>query len=345
MIGEEFKIVLNQDNAPSVSGWSKKDCTQDRVQECVLQKFQSIVEDGQRRLEGYKTDVKLLNSGFWYPTDYYKALLEKNEKGRLDWGKKGPFFYGHPPKNFDTMRDISKPGGKKISGYILKKETLPSEALKSVRESLCFFDCQEAIQLAQYEALLEILGEKRFNEQFSLNKSALVLSNNPEETPLFLFQTCQKFKSLDPTFLTSMKKGDQVFFTNLPSYRVKHVNGEGAGFHALCSQKGDEKKFIAFGVPKEGVTEEGMLKVLVEEFNKQPIPSKTLYSEEFIIKIKEKMPTHLSNEENGYKQGLNKRQVTIEELNQIQKTHPKAVGLKPFIRRLDAQKIVKLMNN
>lgn len=344
MIIDKFEISLNN-NITIVNGWSRKDCTQDKVQECVLLKFQAIVEDAQNRLEGYKTDVKLLNSGFWYPTNYYEALVEKAQTKRLEWGKKGPFFYGHAPKGFDHVTDSSMPGDKKISGYVLKNGMLPSEALKSVKESLCFIDCQEAIQLAQYEALLEILGENRFNEEFSSKNRGIVLSTNPKETPLDLFQGYQMFKLEDPTFWTSLKKGDQVFFANIPGYSVKHPNGEGGGFHALCSQQGDQRKFIAFGVPKEGVTKEGMIEVLVEEFNKSPLPTAMLFSKEFILKLKEKMPTHLEKENIGYSQGIQKMGISVEQFNMFAKSNPQQIGLQPNIRTLDAQKIQKLIIN
>ncbi len=160
--------------------WTKKDCTQERLQEKVLEKFQLIVREAEERKSNCKSDTKLLYSGFWYANDYYKAVSKyRSLVGPLK--ENGSFYHGRSPSGFLPISDELEPGGKRISAYTLGKKVTPSEALKSIRTSVCFIDCQEAIQFAYYETLLEVWGEKVFNRRFGA-KSAMPLCLDADTT-------------------------------------------------------------------------------------------------------------------------------------------------------------------
>jgi hypothetical protein len=61
-----------------------------------------------------------------------------------------------PAKGFVHLTKNNYSDFKLIHAYRLKEGTRPSDALASIKTSISFIDCQEAIQIAYYEVLLEV---------------------------------------------------------------------------------------------------------------------------------------------------------------------------------------------
>jgi hypothetical protein len=321
--------------------WSRAECTQDKIQEKVIEKFTSFIRDVEDRKSNYSSDPSKLNRGCWYPNDYFEALKVANQAPRFKFFKEqGSFFHGWPAKGFTHVANPRMPGCKQPIGYTLKERTLPTEALNSLKDSICFIDCQEAIEIAYYEVLLEAWGEEVFNKRFQHGgKTALSLNADIINTPLHLFMSEEVYQKSNEGFYCSIKKGDEVFLKNVPIYTVKHPNGEAGAFHTLCYSVGEERKFIALGLPIDGVTEDEVLGVFAKEFNRKPIENSELYSEEFIAKML-KLP-QVPKEIQALAQTL---VIDIDNLKKFHFQAPDQIGMMPFIRRLSAEKIQQAMN-
>jgi hypothetical protein len=248
-------------------GWTVEECTEERLRDLLVEKAVDLAGEAEARKKGYKKNVKLLGSGFWYGNDYFEALKEKGQAKRIESLKENDcFYYGLPPEGFTNDCTIEK-----INRYNLKPGTTASQGLTNVRTTLCFIDCQQMMQVASYEMLRNVLGRIEFNKTFkATGKTPLRLSPMISETPLLKFLTqapCEK-----GTFgKRPIQKGDRVFFKNVPIYSAKHPQGEAGGFMTICTEDTPVQKFTAFGLPASGVHEIGIVDVFVEEYNKKPI--------------------------------------------------------------------------
>ncbi len=149
----------------------------------------------------------------------------------------------------------------------------------------------------------------------------------------------QTFERTDESFYRSIQKGDELYFRNIPFYAAKYFNGEAIGYHCLCSQSDGVKKFIVFGGSAEGLEEEQMLELCARDCNDTPLENSDLYSGSFLEKMEEKKRVHDLNMPEEVKNAVQTRTITVEDIRRVQQLNPQGVGLIPFIRRLDVDKI------
>lgn len=338
--------------------WSKEKCTQGAVNALVLEKFKEVICSANESLSGYKTNQEYLKKGYWYGNDYAIALHEKEDYEQIEKFKNNMgFFHGHPPDKMEHTNNPNISTGKNIYGYTLKKGCKPSEALRSIRETVCFIDCLEAVEIAYYDALLEILGEERFDEIFSREESRFALSTLLYETPLApgRLSKIEKSKKLDAAFFSSIRKGEKVFFLNIAKYGFKHIDGVDQGYHCICSEEFENQegvRFVAFGLPTEGVSEEEICQYLVNAYNRDPIDRTVLYNDpnndgfprkDYPIDKKYNV-LQSSNELLDSKIDLPFFKQAIEATrNQPGLSPGKWVGLQPFRLYLNAEKISSLL--
>lgn len=329
------KLDVNQSNQTSLinHGWKKTECDQQKISTLVVEKFQQLITEYNTRKANYKNDVKVLDKGFWYQNEYLECLKEKHQNQRLEWFRnKNAFYHGFPPKGFEHICDHSTYTGKRLNGYVIKKGTPASEGLKSIKESLCFIDCQEAIEIAYYEALLEILGEEKFNQVFSADgNNPLCLDCDIGNTPLRNFLKEETNPSL------SFNPGDEVGFINVPLYSNKHPNGELSGFHSLCIQSKPVAKYLAFGLSSEGATEEEIYDLFVQAFNEKPLVE--IHSKDLEEKIKQDCVNR-----NPLYTVANTYILTKELFQEAHKQYPEKVGLLSLKRELNADKIRRILS-
>lgn len=260
-------------------GWSRKDVTGESVRNLIVKKFHEIVTDYSARLTQFKTDKTVLEKGFWYPNDYYKALKETGQKKRLEWFvSKNAFYHGYPPKS--AFEHISEPNlsrsvtGLRLCGYQLKEGIKATQGLEAIEKELCFIDCLNACYLAYYKALREIYGDDQFNSLFGSNsKTPLLIS------PAAYDPSLHRFMSQAAIPRDRLQKGDLVVFTNFSAYSIKHPLGEAGGFNAFCSSVKNEKQlFLAFGFDSD-ISEDQILERLADEFNAEPLSASSLMTE------------------------------------------------------------------
>ncbi len=340
-----MNAITTEPSAVTVRPWSVEECTQEGLRDKVCEKFQSVIRDAEDRKNNYQRDYKLLGSGYWYQNDYFRALKEMKQISRLDYFKKnGSFYLGHPPKGFVHVKDDQQPGGKRPCGYTLKQGVVPTEALKSVRQSLCFIDCQEAIQLAYYDTLLEVWGDEVFNRRFGFEGGTpLAFDVDTGRTPLLAFMEQEVFETTDEKFYSSIRKGDELYFRNIPLYSFKHCNGEAMAYHCLCIEAGDEKRFIALGIRKQ-VNEEQMLEVLADEFNGVPIQYVELYSGQFLAIMNEAKDEACRGVPEHVIAYALEKSITSASIQKAHLLEPQKAGLSPLIHRLDVNKIRAELN-
>lgn len=347
-------LAVQSDTKLTQTSWSRGECTQEAVNELVFKKFIEIVRDYNQRMEGYEKNLQVLEKGYWYGNDYALALQKKGAQSSLEWFRdRGKFFHGHPPSKMVHVRDSGISTGLALNGYLLKEGEKPSEALRSFRESICFIDCQEAIELAYYDALLEIWGMAKFDEVFSKKESKFSLSPDIDRTPLApkKLTKLEVFKDLDCQFFSSLKKGDQVFFKHISGYNEKHRNGEAAGYHCLSfgtAEKRRDIRYVAFGLVEKGLTEVGMHQELVRVYNQDPIDPKLLHKnpEEDGFMAKD-YPKEMKMQSLQKSESLKKSKISLEmfqngvkQVKEVFGTYsPHTVGLGSYRVYLDAAKV------
>jgi|GEM_PF-4170760 len=312
-------------------GWSKEECTDERVRMLVVKYFRAICDDARMRSLIGHNDVSVLESGPWYANSYMQLLTKHGCEKRLDFlRKKGSFYHGRPPKKFEHVlvdpKDIdyrAQMTSKRLLSYTLKKGVLPSEALNELlpgRASTVFFiDCQMATQIALYAAIRTVFGKALFDSYFSRAKNPLRFDYNLGETPLKAFIK-QRVNSEPPIL------GELCYYKNIPAYWTKHTDGNAAGWHVMSTAEEEdlEVSFDGFGLGYHKSTEMDIYRVFAESFNEEPIQLTELLPEEIAAKrIKSSL---LSEEQIAAVDAL---VVTPEGIRQAAKEHPDLVGRLP----------------
>lgn len=323
------------------NGWKRKKCSEQKVNDLIVEKFTALVRDGYERATNYKSTPGLASKGFWYANTNYKALqeIEKQPKPRLKFIKeKGSFYFGFPPKGFTHLSDGKDPKEKMPYAYALQENTLPSEGLKSAKESFSFIDCQILMEIAYYDALLEIAGEDKFNRYFDpKGEHPLALRANIGLTPLNdFFEVLELSKA-------ELKKGDHVYFSNVPLYATRHLFGEAKGYHAICIEAGSEPKFTAFGLSPDGATEEQMYAIMVDDFNITPLAGTSLVTEDLFERRMKKITEDNSPDIHNSMEKAKTATLTKQTIKLIHEMDPSKAGLRPFIWRLNIDMIHRLL--
>jgi hypothetical protein len=301
-----------------------------RLNNKAIEVIQAIVGDNESRKNLFKKNIQLLASGIHYDCDYYNALLETNQNERLAFFKeRNSFFHGYAsPKHFKMIND-NTPSGKKVYSFVLMDGVLPSEALRVMKEGLSFIGCGEVCQVAQYSAILDVLGTEKFNALFASDSSTPLIIGRPQNNPISRLR--YYFMEENPS---EVKKGDLVYITNAGSYPYKHYRGIARGFNAICvdNTKGSEK-FTSLGLSPEGMTRDQIVDVLIAEYNKpaQPLAGLTERTKELLLKLIGRNSILMAEK-------LANMQITLERFKQ------ENGGTYTLVCELDAKRIAALAN-
>ncbi len=234
----------------------------------IVEVMKEIVADSDRRLKSYQSDLTVLSSGCWYGNEYYKILKEKNQSKRLKFFlEDGAFYHGWASKkHFVRQSNPSKPAGYVVNFLKLKDGVTPSEGLKAFRSELTLTACGEICQIAQYEGIKAVWGEKKFNAIFSAQSKTpfSILFDNPNNPLAKLFVVKKDVQVF--------KKGDLFHFQNTLYYPGKHVNGEAAGYNVICcDDTPGQERFTALGLDPNGSTIPEIKQKMKYEYNLEPI--------------------------------------------------------------------------
>ncbi|WP_152553890.1 hypothetical protein [Endozoicomonas elysicola] len=227
-----------------------------------------------------------LNKGFHYPNQYLEFLEElQSTNPLLDktlslLRKKQAFSEGYPPtlkSKAESQRTLmvlqkdidrfSREAKARPFCYVRppNSQLTPSETLLKLPEALCFFDCGQAINYSAYRAVLDVVGDKRFDEilrQVKFRISANLNNKNDYITLLFEFPSIKRSEPL--------VSGHCYSFRNHPFYQYKDPYGPMAAWNVVYSGEAQgEKTFIGFGLPVP-CSEEHIHKVMVNACNSSP---------------------------------------------------------------------------
>ncbi len=294
----------------------------------LAEKAQSLANNYFDRKNAYPHDMQVLLTGFWYANDYFEALTFHKQQPRIDhFKKRGDFFHGLPPKGFVQGTSEESYTGK-IWHYQIADNVSATTALSNIKETLCFIDCLMMLEIAYYETFLHVFGSTWFDSFFGpQTKNALKLAPHLGSTPLAPF--------VDDHQTTNTLVGDIVYFRNPPMYSYRHINGESKGFFTMCIQKGEAPLLTFLGSRPEGATEEGMLELCVEEFNREPLPPCTICTPELEKKILEgifsKNPERTVLEHNVMLERAKTTQIDKKQLVRVHENDPAIAGRNPYV--------------
>lgn len=241
-----------------------------RLNHTLCEKINAINLLHQQSMNGYESDVQLLNRGVYYPPEYYFALKKMNQTARIEAFLKKEFFYaGYLSAKFFTP---FKAESSTTHSFSVKKGVLPSDALQNIFEGLCLMGCEQVVQAAEYAAIQEVLGAEKFNALFSAEgPTPFIISveaAGERSSPLSQLRVLIHKEKPKPA---EIQKGDSVYFANHTDYDAKHLGGTIPGHHTICiDDQPDGKKFAAFGLPPGGLTSKEIKEDLLKEFNREP---------------------------------------------------------------------------
>jgi hypothetical protein len=249
-----------------------------RMGDIVARTVQEISADYEKRRLGSRNDPTLLNGGIWMANEYYHALQEagKTAASRLKFlTEKGYFYHVLPPKQFENILSKDAVSGYVLSSIALKKNCKPSEALSAIKTNLSLLDCSMVCQIGQYQAILEVLGEAKFNKLFSRDG----------KFPMVIGQYGEKINSLCQGFLSGgsnksgikgerpVNIGERHCFLNDEKYRERHsLMGDSQAMNVIpIHSTPGKQKFVGFGLPGAGVSEEEIEQYLIDQYNQKPL--------------------------------------------------------------------------
>lgn len=155
--------------------------------------------------------------------------------------------------------EISEAGDK----VVLKKGQSPSKALQTILNPTSppiSMDCLVAIQVCSYYVLMQILGEKQFDDLCAVHPhyDLQFTNTDPRGAPRYLrMQTPQLFMP------SEIQKGDIVRFNGVPSYLEKYPMGYWQGVNTLCTKEGIDPLFDAHGF-EHPINEKAICKLLTD---------------------------------------------------------------------------------
>lgn len=272
----------------------------DRLTDAVVNAMQAIAKDTQDRLQGYENNLKLLDKGIFYPTEYYTALLKKKQTKRIEWLKGKDLFHdGWAPKEYfkrvaNQTQSASETAAISQTGFIasafIHSAGNASDALKAIKEGPAMLGCGQVCFISYYEALLEVLGKEKFDALFVAGTptalSLLELDAKPKNPLVVLIESISipKKVSADKRYLR-LKKGQMCYVSNVNTYFIKHPNGEAVGFNLICKSEGSDPKFIGHGLNPQGLTNDELTAFFFKEYNKDPVGSQEIHAKELVSKI------------------------------------------------------------
>ncbi len=245
-----------------------------RLNSATVQAMTEIVSENVRR-----TAQQSLAKGVFYPRDYYDLLSQSSDPSapaRLKWFKDRDYFYHSylSHKHFEMLpaekcREAGSYSNYVKQSFLLKAGVAPSAAITAAKEGISAVGCGEVCQIAQYAALLSVLGPKTDSLFAAASKTRLIIDTYFCVNPLNLLRCRIAKENPDPS---EIGLGDQVYIYNASSYSSKNPMGLCTGYNAICTNVTTEsKRFAALGLPAAGLTHAEIEADLFEECNVKPI--------------------------------------------------------------------------
>ncbi|MCB1111322.1 MAG: hypothetical protein H7A37_10345 [Chlamydiales bacterium] len=199
-------------------------------------------------------------SGVWYPGDLHHFLESTGEAMPED------YWTGHA----DT-RYFEKCG---IYTFQLIRGRNASDAIEALFSGVSVLDCGNAIQLAYYNTLLEIIGKHKFDALFSGDFSRLTITQlgiTDLLSPISYFADFTDAAWRNETGAIGKRPinvGEECHFKGIHFYANKHPRGCGSGWNVVYigDNSSGEQLFIGHGFDHP-LTEREINRLLVDLYN------------------------------------------------------------------------------
>jgi hypothetical protein len=233
------------------------------MEEVISENLIKIATQFLNRHEGVK--------GIWYREDYQKLLKDEFD---IEIGEE--FSTGFANKEY-----FEKIG---IYSFRLKEGKKPSEAIKKFLQGPTVADCGNALLVCHYKNLLDIIGEEKFDQLFSMEGLRLTIGQKgitDLENPIYWLSdyTEASILQLEGIFgKRPLQLGDECYFQGVPWYGNKHPAGYGGGWNMIYVGDNDmgDQLFVGHGSEKP-LTEREINQKLVELYNLERSPEDELY--------------------------------------------------------------------
>lgn len=225
-------------------------------------------------------------TGIWYPTDLHQYFLSKK--------KEMPSDYWTGYANDEYFEKIDK------FTFKLKEGKSPSEAINALINGPSVLECGNAIQLAYYKAMLEVIGAEKFDKMFSNELFMLKIIREgitDEGAPISYFASYSRnaYAYKGEIGNRPVEVGETCHFMGIEGYGHKHPTGFGGGWNVVCigKNKNGEQLFVAHGFDAP-MTEREINTLLVEFYNRERTPEEETYI------LQEDKPHYYDKEKNDY---------------------------------------------
>lgn len=162
--------------------------------------------------------------------------------------------------------------------FELHKGTNPSKAIRSLFRPLAqpfIIECTIAIQLMEYKAILEFVGDQQFDRIFF--KMGIILSRTSEANPILLARDqlnnqWQELAEDQEKFREKLVIGDILYIRNIKPYLLRHAFGESNGHNVVYLGKNanGQQEFAGLFTIKKIRTYEEIIDLLIADYNEHP---------------------------------------------------------------------------
>jgi hypothetical protein len=254
-----------------------------------------------RKVEKVANNPQCVQSGVWYANDHYQAMkiVRDMPKYKASAAKLYEYFVNHKsyaigyvsPKFFEPIEDTNPEmrspmfGNKRPLQFLVKKDVIPSEALKAAASGLSLIDCGIFCQINRYGSLLDHLGEKKFNILFGSSSKGQRMNigySKDDNNPMRYFveftwhaQTYDLFKYAGkqiPPLITgtlgarNVTVGQIVSIRGAENHRTKHPWNHNCSYNMICVEdKPGKQAFVSLGVTAS--SEQQMNALLTKDYN------------------------------------------------------------------------------
>lgn len=247
----------------------------DRLGNAVARSVQEMAAESEQALR-----TKKATQGVFYPGDLIHlleaskehALLEgaRNQKCFINGWVNADYFDSVVEKLPDRRRQI------RCFSFIAKDEVTASEALKAAKTGLRILDCGNVCEIALYDALLQELGEDKFNRLFSKEhgqKLNIGFTHDEVQPMRYFCRFTEAAIQQIPGQVGSrrVQVGDVVSFNGVDEYRKKHPNGMGSNYNVVCiDATPGSQKYVGHGLSAKGAAEAEIALLMANEYNQKP---------------------------------------------------------------------------
>ncbi len=266
---ELSSIYQTKELTPQTTPLLVEDSLKEKIAAATVEWITALMHSCNEGQRNYPQNNGLVRTGVWYPNSHRLALNTLGAKAKqlnaFIQQKDGHICGYAPSKYFTYIPDQSREGfnNKRVMHFLLNDNVLPSDAIRAARVGLSIIDCGVACQISRYGALLNVLGERKFNILFGNSSKGqkmnigYLIDDHLQPMQYFVQPT-------DATIASAARKefnkppregeignrhvckGDLLQIKGVATHRYKHPWKEDADENLICSDSTPgQQRFIS----------------------------------------------------------------------------------------------------